>query len=121
MEALNESGTFILLIQSLINMLGMKAMDHSHNGEAQDNSGMEKKDTTNNKHDDVRIPLEHESAAMLGGTAALWLLSIIACHNDDSKVAIKEEGAVELLTEKLADMASNMPQVMCNVLFSSLP
>jgi hypothetical protein len=115
MEALNKSLTFTLLIQSLINMIAITAIDYSHSGEVQNSFDQNKKDTTdNNQHNDIGISLEH---ATLEDTAALWILSIIACHNDDNKVAIMDGGAIELLTEKLNNRASNMLQVMWNFPF----
>jgi hypothetical protein len=115
MEALNKSLTFTLLTQSLINMIGITAIDYSHSGEVQNSFDPDEKDTSNNnQHNDIRISLEH---ATLDDTAALWLLSIIACQNDDNKVAIVEGGAIELLIEKLNNRVSNTLQVMWNFPF----
>jgi hypothetical protein len=53
----------------------------------------------------------HDPASVLGGTVALWLLSIIASYNSESKVAIMEEGAIEVLIKKLANFSSSAHQV----------
>lgn len=118
MEALNESGFFSLLIQSLIDMLGVKAVEHqSERGysdlqEIVDTKRGEKiMDRVYSQTEELKFHLDHDPAAMLGGTAALWLLSIIASNDDKSKVAIMEAGAIELLTDKLANMVSNSAQV----------
>ena len=115
MEELNQSGSFGPLIQSLIKMLDMEALDHSNKNEMQNGFHAKSKDMSNdNQLEDFRVPLDHDPAAMLGGTAALWLLSIIASHNDENKVAIMEGGAIELLTEKLASVVSSTAQVIFN-------
>ncbi|KAH7422104.1 hypothetical protein KP509_13G090700 [Ceratopteris richardii] len=110
MEGLHESGSFTLLIQSLVDMLGNKSVEehpqktYNH----QDDQYSRKSEKLFDYHaDDNRTNLEHDPAVMLGGTAALWLLSIIASHDDSSKVAIMEAGAIELLAEKLANVVSN--------------
>ncbi|KAI5082947.1 hypothetical protein GOP47_0002690 [Adiantum capillus-veneris] len=110
-EGLHESGSFILLIQSLVDMLGVKALeDHSEKGYSlQEGQHLRRSEKLfDHQIDDNKTHLEHDPAAMLGGTAALWLLSIIASHDDSSKVAIMEAGAIELLAEKLANVVSNI-------------
>eukprot|EP00250_Pteridium_aquilinum_P021587 c25167_g2_i1 orf=475-6879(+) len=110
MEGLHESGSFTPLIQSLVEMLGVKALEHqserSYNLK-EGNYTRRSEKVFDNQTDDSKTHLEHDPAAMLGGTAALWLLSIIASHDDNSKVAIMEAGAIELLSEKLANVVSN--------------
>jgi hypothetical protein len=114
MEGLQESGSFVFLIQSLVDMLSVKSSQHQSErmyGDSQDGSYVWKAEKAADM-DDFKLHSDNDPAAMLGGTAALWLLSIIASHDDDSKVAIMEVGAIELLTEKLASVVSNSAQVL---------
>eukprot|EP00250_Pteridium_aquilinum_P021586 c25167_g1_i2 orf=367-6780(+) len=115
MEGLSNSGFFSLLIQSLIDMLGVKELEQQSgksSSELQEGSHGKKGERVNESQiNDFKISLEHDPAAMLGGTAALWLLSLIASHDDKSKLAIMEAGAIELLAEKLANVVSNVTQV----------
>lgn len=109
MEGLINSGFFSPLIQSLVDMLGVKGLEPS---ESQEGSHLRKVERADDGQvSDFKIPLEHDPAAMLGGTAALWLLSLIASQDDKNKLAIMEAGAVELLADKLANVVSNFSQV----------
>ncbi|KAF7834255.1 protein CELLULOSE SYNTHASE INTERACTIVE 1-like [Senna tora] len=38
-----------------------------------------------------------------GANLAIWLLSILACHDEKSKTAIMEAGAIEVLTDRISD------------------
>ncbi|GMH00713.1 hypothetical protein Nepgr_002552 [Nepenthes gracilis] len=48
-----------------------------------------------------------DPATVLGGTVALWLLSIISSFNEENKHFVMEAGGVELLSEKLRNYTSN--------------
>ncbi|XP_072079033.1 protein CELLULOSE SYNTHASE INTERACTIVE 3 isoform X8 [Arachis hypogaea] len=54
--------------------------------------------------DESEIP---DAATVLGGTVALWLLSIIASVQVTNKLIILEAGGLEILSEKLARHVSN--------------
>ncbi|XP_073125574.1 protein CELLULOSE SYNTHASE INTERACTIVE 3 [Henckelia pumila] len=49
--------------------------------------------------DDFDVP---DPATVLGGTVALWLLSIISSFNSKSKITMTEAGSLEILSDKLA-------------------
>ncbi|PWA49897.1 U-box domain-containing protein 13 [Artemisia annua] len=44
---------------------------------------------------------------LLGGTAALWLLSILSSFNEKNKCSVVEAGGLEVLSDKLANYTSN--------------
>ncbi|XP_057858673.2 protein CELLULOSE SYNTHASE INTERACTIVE 1 isoform X1 [Cryptomeria japonica] len=106
LAALNESGFFIQLICSLVHML---------------KQATEINDLRINKVNNVYEGQERhfeggdtfsmdDRASILGGTVALWLLSIISSYDDESKVAIMEAGAIEVLTEKLTNFSPSALQ-----------
>ncbi|MCI06750.1 U-box domain-containing protein, partial [Trifolium medium] len=45
-----------------------------------------------------------------GADVALWLLSVLACHDEKSKIAIMEAGAIEILTDRIANFSSQYSQ-----------
>ncbi|KAL2232365.1 protein CELLULOSE SYNTHASE INTERACTIVE 3 isoform X1 [Sesamum indicum] len=53
--------------------------------------------------DDIHVP---DPATVLGGTVALWLLSIISSSHSKHKITVMEAGGLEALSEKLAEYAN---------------
>ncbi|KAH7284763.1 hypothetical protein KP509_34G069600 [Ceratopteris richardii] len=114
MEGLTDSGCFTQLIQSLVDMLGMKDSEHvaTSFSDIQEGSCQRRIERANDgQANGPKIPLEHDPAAMLGNTAALWLLSLIASQDDTNKIAIMEVGTIEILADRLADVVSNFSQL----------
>lgn len=107
LAALNESGCFIQLICSLvhmlkqateINVLRINKVNNVYEGQGRYFEGGD------------AFSMD-DRASILGGTVALWLLSIISSYDDESKVAIMEAGAIEVLTEKLTDFSPDALQM----------
>ena len=109
LDTLNESGLFSQLIHSLVHMMKY-AMEM--NDLIVDKFEAVQGRTSQGGHVQEReaFPV-HDPASVLGGTVALWLLSIIASYNSESKVAIMEAGAIEVLIKKLANFSSSAHQV----------
>eukprot|EP00850_Spirogloea_muscicola_P022561 SM000301S11764 [mRNA] locus=s301:97323:108720:+ [translate_table: standard] len=91
MEAMVEAGTFTGLVQCLVDLLANRPPDDA-DGTAE------------------------SSAALLANSVSLWLLAVIASHDNKSKVAVADAGAVEVLTEKLAIFSPNAKNVYVQLL-----
>ncbi|XXG70674.1 hypothetical protein AAC387_Pa07g0105 [Persea americana] len=101
-EDLNESNSCSLLIQSLVKMLTS----------AYSNSSIYSEDTDGKEISICRHPVEQKrngetenSSSMTvisGDTLSIWLLAVLACHDDKSKAAVMEAGAIEALTDKIS-------------------
>ncbi|KAL2624510.1 hypothetical protein R1flu_008755 [Riccia fluitans] len=111
LEALSEVGSYHHLIQSLVAMLGFKPAEEEivANGNV-DGEIMPEPGPKERVDGEEELSSEHDPAAVLGGTVALWLLCVIASHDSKSKVAVMEAGAIDVLTEKLAIFAPNARQ-----------
>jgi len=48
------------------------------------------------------IELTRSTRVVCGANIVVWLLSVLACHDEKSKLVIMEAGAIELLTEKIS-------------------
>ena len=46
-----------------------------------------------------------------GADVALWLLSVLACHDENCRIAIMDAGAIEILTDRIANFFSQYNQV----------
>ncbi|CAA6665079.1 unnamed protein product [Spirodela intermedia] len=53
-------------------------------------------------HSLVAMLNESSTAVIFGDTIATWLLSVLACHDDRSRSATVEAGAIEVLTDKIS-------------------
>jgi hypothetical protein len=51
------------------------------------------------------------TAVIYGYNLAVWLLSVLACHDEKSKIVIMEAGAVEVLTNRISSCISHYSQV----------
>jgi hypothetical protein len=112
MEALYEAGSTLDLIRSLVDMLGFKPVEDADLGNSEDGEvGSFTRKENPLEGDDVDGFSEHDPAAILGCTVALWLLCVFSSHDRQSKLAVMEAGAIEVLTEKLAIFAPNARQV----------
>ncbi|KAG4989884.1 hypothetical protein JHK85_032867 [Glycine max] len=106
-EDLNRSNLCANLVQSLVDML------------------ISSQATLDNQGDDSREVISicrHTkeandgksntgTAIISGANLAVWLLSVLACHDEKSKIAIMEAGAIEVLTDRIADCFSQYSQI----------
>ncbi|XP_010939610.2 protein CELLULOSE SYNTHASE INTERACTIVE 1 [Elaeis guineensis] len=101
-EALNESRLCTHLIDSLVDML------RSTNSLSDHRDGESKIDISIYRHPKEQYrngEAECSTAVISGNMVAIWLLSILACHDDKTKAGIMEAGAIEVLTDKISQYA----------------
>ncbi|KAJ6817246.1 protein CELLULOSE SYNTHASE INTERACTIVE 3 [Iris pallida] len=104
MGALDASDLVEGLIRALVDMLKHHSCVNSLEIEVRN----PKRNLERNvmRHDET----EHEvsdSATILGGTVALWLLSVISAFQAKNKLTVMEAGGIEVLSDKLACYAAN--------------
>lgn len=99
-DALVASGFLRSLIYALVEMTRRNSSCHSLEIEVATPRGF----ADNQEADDFEIP---DPATILGGTVALWLLSIISSFHFDNKNLVLEAGGLEALSEKLAHYTTN--------------
>lgn len=97
LEDLNHSNSRSLLIHSLVRMLNSM---ESHSGDKADKESIS---ICGNAEEGRNGEAETSTAVISGANMAVWLLSVLACHDDRSKVEIMEAGAVEVLTERISE------------------
>lgn len=113
-EIFNDSNTFSLLIHSLVEMISSmnNLIDHKDITYVEDiriyRSHLEK-----NRHG------EHEyiTSVISGCALPIWLLSVLASHDDNSKDVIMNAGAIEVLTFKISQHIILETQVVGFIIF----
>ncbi|XP_039114069.1 LOW QUALITY PROTEIN: protein CELLULOSE SYNTHASE INTERACTIVE 1 [Dioscorea cayenensis subsp. rotundata] len=93
-DALRESNVCNQLIHSLVAMLS--STNPYPEGESKICIYRHHKEQLRNDE------IECSTAVISGHIIPIWLLSVLACHDDKSKIAILEAGAVEILTDKIS-------------------
>ncbi|KAF6149220.1 hypothetical protein GIB67_026076 [Kingdonia uniflora] len=93
--SLTESKLCTYLIQSLIEMLSLA---QSFGGENKEDISIYRyiKEATRKNE------TENCVAVISSDNVAIWLLAILACHDDRSKISIMEAGAIDILTDKIS-------------------
>ncbi|XP_052195664.1 protein CELLULOSE SYNTHASE INTERACTIVE 1 [Diospyros lotus] len=100
-EDLNQSNSHSLLINSLVGML-----NYSRNERDTEAINICRQ-TEEGGHGEN----ERSTAVIAGANLVIWLLSVLASHDDKSKIEIMEAGAVEVLTERISHCLSQYTQV----------
>lgn len=103
MDVLDASGFLRPLIYALVGMTKRNSSCSSLEIEVATPRGFVEKNAVQ-EGDDFEVP---DPATILGGTVALWLLSIIASFHKKNKITVLEAGGLEVLSEKLAGYTSN--------------
>jgi len=106
LDSLDSSGYLKQLIYSLVDMVKQSCFCSSLDIEVFTAKGFMERNAFQ-EADVFDIP---DPAVVLGGTVALWLLSIITSFHSKSKLTVMEAGGLEALCDKLARHTSN-PQV----------
>lgn len=107
LEDLDQSNLSANLIQSLVAMLesaetaSAKQGDHSHEAIGICRYVKEARDGES----DVG------TAVICGNHLAIWLLSVLACHDERSRTVIMEAGAIEIVTEIISEYSSQYAQI----------
>lgn len=103
MDALDLSGYLKPLIYALVDMMKQNSSCSSLDIEVRTPRGYMER-TAFQEGDDFDVP---DPATVLGGTVALWLLSIISSFLRKNNDTVMEAGALEVLSDKLASYTSN--------------
>ncbi|XP_024020740.1 protein CELLULOSE SYNTHASE INTERACTIVE 3 [Morus notabilis] len=103
METLDASGYLKSLVCALVDIMKKNSSCSSLEIEVRTPRGFMER-TAFQEGDDFDIP---DPASVLGGTVALWLLSLIASFHTKNRVGILEAGGLEALSDKLASYSSN--------------
>lgn len=108
-EDLSGSNLCTHLIQALVAMLNFSG-----------NLGSDEKDSIS-VYMHMKEELKEDGSSLSTGVIdgvnlAVWLLSVLASHDDKCKIVIMEAGAVEVLTDRISYCFSNYSQVI-NYLF----
>ncbi|KAJ4967042.1 hypothetical protein NE237_018891 [Protea cynaroides] len=104
MDALDASGFLKPLIYALVEMMKRNSSCCNLEIEVRTPRGYMER-TVFQDGGDFEIP---DPATVLGGTVALWLLSIISSFHKKNKITVMEAGGVEVLADKLSSYAANM-------------
>lgn len=107
-EDLNQSSSCAHLIQSLVAMLSSSSS--SPLGNPNDND-MDAIIIHRRKEEASNEETNKSTSVINGGNIAIWLLSLLACHDEKSKILIMEAGAVEVLTEKIFQRSAQYAQM----------
>ncbi|KAI3947410.1 hypothetical protein MKW92_045812 [Papaver armeniacum] len=105
-EALNDSKSCAYLIQSLVEMLQTSALVVKGETETLDDICIYRHSNGQTRYGES----ENSTTVISGDNVAIWLLSVLACHDDKSKIVIMEAGAVEVLTDKISHCFSQANQ-----------
>ncbi|KAK6246241.1 hypothetical protein SCA6_009331 [Theobroma cacao] len=102
LEALDQSGYLKPLIEALVDMAKRNLRCTSLEIEVRAPRDFDRNAFQEGEEFDVP-----DSATILGGTVALWLLSILSSCLSKNKITVMEAGGLEVLSDKLASYASN--------------
>ncbi|KAJ8769594.1 hypothetical protein K2173_005197 [Erythroxylum novogranatense] len=98
-EDLNQSNSCSHLIQSLVMILN--SMEISASGNQSDDKDIISI-SRHSKEEGGNSEANNGTSVIHGCSLAVWLLSVLACHDEKSKVVIMEAGAIEVLNEKIS-------------------
>ncbi|KAH9669909.1 protein CELLULOSE SYNTHASE INTERACTIVE 1 [Citrus sinensis] len=109
-EDLNHSNSCAPLIQSLVTMLSVVEASPLRN---QGNDDKEAISIYRYTSEEARNGGESESstAVIFGENLAIWLLCVLACHDEKCKIVIMEAGAMDVLTDRISDSLSQFTQM----------
>lgn len=107
-EDLNQSHLCIPLIQSLVAMLssGQPSSWGDQSGDGKDSISIYRQ----SKEEAGNGESKTGTSVISGVNLAIWLLSILACHDEKSKTVIMDAGAIEVLTDRISDCFSQYTQ-----------
>ncbi|CAL5365470.1 unnamed protein product [Camellia sinensis] len=105
-EDLNQSNSCSFLIRSLVGML--YSTESPHYGDDVDMEGVS---ICRNTEEGRNGETERSTAVISGVNMVIWLLSVLATHDDKSKIEIMEAGAVEVLTERISECLLTYTQI----------
>ncbi|KAK4583959.1 hypothetical protein RGQ29_021901 [Quercus rubra] len=98
-EDLNESHLCSHLIQSLVAMLSSGETSLGNHGDDDKESISIYRYTKEGRNGESSTG----TAIISGENLAIWLLSVLACHDEKSKSVIMEAGAIDVITDRISD------------------
>ncbi|KAK7318565.1 hypothetical protein RJT34_03268 [Clitoria ternatea] len=107
-EDLNSSNLCANLIRSLVDML---ISAQSSLGYLGDDSQEFISICRHTKEEDNGCESNTSTTTICGLDLAIWLLSILACHDESNKIAITEAGAIDVLTDRISNCFSQYSQI----------
>lgn len=106
LEDLQQSNSSSSLVQSLVSMF-----KSPHLGVQEGNDKDSISIYRHPKEEAKNSEPEKSTTVIYGVNTATWLLSVLACHDEKSKIAIMEAGAVEVITDKISHCFLQYAQV----------
>lgn len=103
-EDLSESNLCTHLIQSLVAMLTSLGNPGDDDNDSISIYRRSKEETKNDESNS-------STGVIYGVNLVMWLLSVLACHDERCKIVIMEAGAVEVLTDRISNCFSHYSQV----------
>ncbi|PQQ09794.1 uncharacterized protein Pyn_41289 [Prunus yedoensis var. nudiflora] len=104
MEDLSESNLCTHLIQSLVAMLTSLGNPGDDDNDSISIYRHSKEETKNDEYNS-------STGVIYGVNLVMWLLSVLACHDERCKIVIMEAGAVEVLTDRISNCFSHYSQI----------
>ncbi|KAL4349965.1 hypothetical protein S83_031628 [Arachis hypogaea] len=108
LEDLNFSNLCTDLVRSLVDMLNSSDSSLANHGDDNREVISICRHTKEESSDDQS---NSGTAIISGANLAIWLLCILACHDEKSRIAIMEAGAIEVLSEKISNYFSQYSQI----------
>ncbi|OIW18209.1 hypothetical protein TanjilG_31329 [Lupinus angustifolius] len=107
-EDLNLSTLCTTLIQALVDVLTSALSSLGNEGD----DSKELISICRHTKEDANSGESNTSTTIIcGANLAIWLLSILACHDEKNRTAIMEAGAVDVLTDRISNCASQYSQI----------
>ncbi|CAL2266637.1 unnamed protein product [Prunus armeniaca] len=103
-EDLSESNLCTHLIQSLVTMLTSLGNPGDDDNDSISIYRRSKEETKNDESNS-------STGVIYGVNLVMWLLSVLACHDERCKIVIMEAGAVEVLTDRISNCFSHYSQI----------
>lgn len=103
-EDLSESNLCTHLIQSLVAMLTSLGNPGDDDNDSISIYRRSKEVTKNDESNST-------TGVIYGVNLVMWLLSVLACHDERCKIVIMEAGAVEVLTDRISNCFSHYSQI----------
>ncbi|VVA28825.1 PREDICTED: CELLULOSE SYNTHASE INTERACTIVE [Prunus dulcis] len=103
-EDLSESNLCTHLIQSLVAMLTSLGNPGDDDNDSISIYRRSKEETKNDESNS-------STGVIYGVNLVMWLLSVLACHDERCKIVIMEAGAVEVLTDRISNCFSPYSQI----------
>ncbi|XP_010531393.1 PREDICTED: uncharacterized protein LOC104807707 [Tarenaya hassleriana] len=117
-EVLNESNVCADLVQALVGIINSSetSVRDQEKGDREDICiDIHRKQGGEEKEEEEEVTRNgegHKGAAVISGDSlAIWLLSVLACHDKNSRAVIMESEGIELLTDRISNSYLRFSQI----------